>query len=40
MKIEEIIHHKDQIYQIAAKHNVTKVYVFGSVVRGESEKKQ
>lgn len=38
MKIEEIIHHKDQIYQIAAKHNITKVYVFGSVVRGESEK--
>ena len=27
---------KQQVYQIAAKHGISKVYVFGSVVRGES----
>ena len=36
MRIEEIIHNKDQIYKIAAKYHITKVYVFGSVARGES----
>jgi predicted nucleotidyltransferase len=36
MKIEEIRKVKQQIYQIAAKHRVRKVYVFGSGARGES----
>jgi len=38
MNIEEIILHKDQIYRIAAKYHITKVYVFGSIARGESDK--
>jgi predicted nucleotidyltransferase len=36
MKIEEIKKVKQQLYQIAAKHGISKVYVFGSVARGES----
>lgn len=36
MQIEEIKRVKQQIYQIAAKHGISKVYVFGSVARGES----
>ena len=36
MKIEEIKKIKVQLYQIAAKYNINKVYVFGSVARGES----
>ena len=36
MQIEEIKKIKNQIYQIAAKHGISKVYVFGSVARGES----
>lgn len=36
MRIEEIKKVKQQLYQIAAKHGITKVYVFGSVARGES----
>lgn len=37
MQIEEVLRYKDQIYRIAAKHRITKVYVFGSVARGESD---
>jgi hypothetical protein len=36
MRIEEIKKAKQQLYKIAAKHGITKVYVFGSVARGES----
>jgi len=36
MRIEEIKKVKQQLYQIAARHGITKVYVFGSVARGES----
>jgi len=36
MRIEEIKKVKQQLYQIAAKHGISKVYVFGSVARGES----
>jgi len=36
MKIEEINKAKQQVYQIAAKHGISKGYVFGSVARGES----
>ena len=36
MRIEEIRKIKEKIYLIAAKHGIKKVYVFGSVVRGES----
>jgi uncharacterized protein len=36
MRIEEIIKVRKQVYQIAARHGVTKVFVFGSVARGES----
>ena len=36
MQIEEIKKVKRQLYQIAAKHGISKVYVFGSVARGES----
>ena len=37
MRIEDISRYKEQIYRIAAKHHITRVYVFGSVARGESE---
>ena len=36
MRIEEIKKVRQQLYQIAAKHGISKVYVFGSVARGES----
>lgn len=36
MRIEDIKKLKQQLYHIAAKHGITKVYVFGSVARGES----
>ena len=36
MQIEEIKKLRQQLYQIAAKHGISKVYVFGSVARGES----
>jgi len=36
MKFEEIKNMKQQLYQIAANHGIKKVYVFGSVARGES----
>lgn len=37
MNIEEIKKVKQQIYQIAAKHGICEVYVFGSVARGDSD---
>jgi len=37
MQIEEISRAKQQLYRIAAKHGITKIYVFGSVARGESK---
>lgn len=36
MNIEEIKRVKQQLYQIADKHGIRKVFVFGSVARGES----
>jgi predicted nucleotidyltransferase len=36
MQLEDIIKAKQQLYQIAARHGIRKVYVFGSVARGES----
>lgn len=35
MRIEEIKKVKGLLYQIAAKHGISKIYVFGSVARGE-----
>ncbi len=37
MKLEDIQKIRNQLYQIAAKHGIRKVYVFGSVARGESQ---
>ena len=37
MKIEEIKKVKEQLYQIAARYGISKIYVFGSVARGESK---
>lgn len=36
MRIEEIKKVRQQLYQIAVKHGISRVYVFGSVARGES----
>jgi predicted nucleotidyltransferase len=36
MKLDEIKKVKQQLYKIAAKHGIRKVYVFGSVARGEN----
>jgi uncharacterized protein len=36
MNLQELKKIKEQLYQIAAKHGIRKVYVFGSVARGES----
>ncbi len=36
MRIEEIREIKDKLYQIAVKHNISKIFLFGSVVRGEN----
>jgi predicted nucleotidyltransferase len=35
MRIEDLKNLKAQVYQIAARHGISKVYVFGSVARGE-----
>ena len=35
MRIEELKGAKRKLYQIAARHGITKVFVFGSVARGE-----
>jgi uncharacterized protein len=37
MQLEEIKNKKQQLYQIAAKHGISRIYVFGSVARGESK---
>ena len=36
MQIEELKGAKQKLYQIAARHGISRVYVFGSVARGES----
>jgi len=36
MRLEDIRKRKQRLYQIAAKYGISKVYVFGSVARGES----
>ncbi len=36
MNTQDLIRFKDKIYQIAAKYNITKVYLFGSAARGEN----
>jgi len=35
MRIEEIKKFKEQLYQIAAKYGISKIYVFGSAARGD-----
>ena len=35
MQLEEIKQKKQQLYQIAARHGISRIYVFGSVARGE-----
>ena len=37
MRIQEIRKYKKQLDQIAARYNIKKVYIFGSVARGEDE---
>lgn len=37
MRLKNLDHYKDRIYQIAAKYQIRQVYVFGSVARGVSE---
>ncbi len=37
MQLEEIKKKKQQLYQIAARHGISRIYVFGSVARGESK---
>ena len=37
MQFEEIEKKKQQLYQIAARHGISRIYVFGSVARGESK---
>lgn len=37
MRLENIIRDKEQIYRIAAKYKVRRVYVFGSVARGSAD---
>jgi predicted nucleotidyltransferase len=37
MRLEEIKKKKQQLYQIAAQHGISRIYVFGSVARGESK---
>ena len=37
MQLEEIKEKKQQLYQIAAKYGISRIYVFGSVARGESK---
>ena len=35
MQIEELKQAKQRLYQIAARHGISRVFVFGSVARGE-----
>jgi predicted nucleotidyltransferase len=37
MQLEEIKRKKQQLYQIAMKHGISRIYVFGSTARGESK---
>jgi predicted nucleotidyltransferase len=37
MQLEEIKKKKQQLYEIAARHGISRIYVFGSVARGESK---
>jgi predicted nucleotidyltransferase len=37
MQLEEIKKKKHQLYRIAARHGISRIYVFGSVARGESK---
>lgn len=37
MHLEEIRRKRQELYQIAAMHGISKIYVFGSVARGESK---
>ena len=36
MQIEELKRAKQKLYQIAARYGISRLYVFGSVARGES----
>ena len=36
MQLDEIKKKKQQLYQIAAKYGISRIYVFGSVARGEN----
>lgn len=36
MKIDEIKNYKEELYQIADKYGILKIFIFGSVARGES----
>ena len=36
MQIEELKQEKKKLYQIAARYGISRVFVFGSVARGES----
>ena len=37
MQLDEINKRKQELYQIAAKYATSRIYVFGSVARGESK---
>lgn len=37
MKTEDIRNFKEKLYQIASKNGITKIFVVGSVARGESD---
>ncbi len=37
MQLEEVKKRKQQLYQIAARYGISRIYVFGSVARGESK---
>ena len=37
MRLKNLDHYKERIYQIAAKYRIKQVYVFGSVARGVSD---
>ena len=37
MQLEEIKKQKQQLYQIAARHGISRIYVFGFVAREESK---
>jgi len=37
MQLEDIKNKKQQLYEIAGKYGISRIYVFGSVARGESK---